>query len=680
VGKFLHAATLAWANTGDAQLKEKIDRVAGELVKCQKEDGYLGTYEDKERWTSWDVWSHKYNLIGLLTYYQYTGNSAALEACKKMGDLLCNTFGPGKRDIIAAGTHMGMAATSVLEPMVLLYRFSGDERHLEFAKYLVRSWDQKNGPGIAETLTRDKRVNKTANGKAYEMMSNLVGLCELYRVTGDKRLLAPALNAWEDIVANHLYITGSASQGEHFHEPHQLPNASGAHVAETCVTVTWIQLTAELLRITGEARFGDQLERTFFNHLAAAQRPDGAQWCYFTALQGSKPYGGSTNCCLSSGPRGMAMAPQLSYYKCQIEGKDALVANIYEPAEITAQLGGREVGISAKLRGQEMPNGAIGGRVVYTLAMEQPATFAFKVRAPAWATNLKLAVENETNAQTPREGWATLSAREWKNGDRIVVSMEVFPRVIAGEYSNKGYYAVTWGPLVLAYDEQKNPGLPLASSVALLEDPALKLVPGEMMMFAARIRGSSNPEAKVATFIPFSEAGADGGRYQVWVRDPGNLAPMSLLSDGQESRSRRGNLGGSIIDADTETHVVTFDGKAAEEDWYAVTLGAAVSVKRIVVAHGHCFHDGGWFDASGGKPRVQVQVEKNGAWQTVGVLEGYPATTAKDARGLQDGQAFTLVLKEAMKVVGVRVVGKPACGDDPAQAFSSCGEVQAFGE
>jgi hypothetical protein len=36
-----------------------------------------------------------------------------------------------------------------------------------------------------------KQVNKTANGKAYEMLSNLVGLCELARATGDRQWVVP---------------------------------------------------------------------------------------------------------------------------------------------------------------------------------------------------------------------------------------------------------------------------------------------------------------------------------------------------------------------------------------------------------------------------------------------------------------------------------------------------------
>ena len=83
VGKWLHAATLAWANTGDPALRRKLDYVAAELVKCQLPDGYLGTYTETNRWTLWDVWAHKYNLIGLITYARHTGNPAPLPACRR---------------------------------------------------------------------------------------------------------------------------------------------------------------------------------------------------------------------------------------------------------------------------------------------------------------------------------------------------------------------------------------------------------------------------------------------------------------------------------------------------------------------------------------------------------------------------------------------------------------------
>ena len=240
VGKWLHAATLAWVYSGDPALRAKLDETVAELSKCQLEDGYLGTYLDKDRWTHWDVWAHKYNLIGLITYIRYTGNLEPLPTCQRMADLLCRTFGdePGKRDLIPAGNHVGMAPTSVLEPMVLLYRLTGEPRYLEFCRYILRAWEQPNGPKIISTLLTQKRVDMVANAKAYEMLSCLNGALEYHRTVGDPAMLAACRNAWQDIVEHQLYLTGAASYCELFHGDNDLPNNN--NVGETCVTVTWL--------------------------------------------------------------------------------------------------------------------------------------------------------------------------------------------------------------------------------------------------------------------------------------------------------------------------------------------------------------------------------------------------------------------------------------------------------
>lgn len=678
VGKFLHAATLAWVYTGDPKLKQKIDRVAARLMKTQAADGYLGTYPTSKRWTSWDVWVHKYDLMGLLTYYRYTGNAQALAACRRIGDLLVATF-PAKKSIIQAGEHMGMAATSVLEPIVLLYRTTGDMRYLNFARYIVRAWDEPGGPRIMQTLLTEKSVAKTANGKAYEMLSNLVGLCELARATGDRRYLQPVVNAWQDITAHRLYITGTASYYEHFHDDFDLPNQPGANLGETCVTVTWIQMNAQLLRLTGDARYADELERSYYNHLAGAQRPDGAEWCYYTPLEGTKPYTNSTNCCLSSGPRGMALLPQLAYLKRTVQGRDSILVNLFEPSQATVMLGGQQVTISQQTA---FPR---AGTATLTFRLAHPATFGLQVRSPQWAAPLSAKVGSAPLVVGPRGGWATLPARTWKNGDQVAIRFALAGRLIEGTHTNIGRAALTWGPFVLAEDQSRNPTLPNPFVLALAptghgSPVRLASAAHTSLAFQAPVRTSPGSTVQTATFVPFAEAGDEGGRYRVWLRAPGtqSSADQSVLTGGVESRSRQGNVNGAINDADTGSFVVTFDGRPHDQDWFAVTLDTPVPIQRIVFAHGKAFHDGGWFDASVGKPQVQVQRIKGGLWETVGTLDSYPATTATDAAGLKDGQTFTLRLTQPLPVIAVRVVGKPASGDSPNQSFASCAELQAF--
>jgi hypothetical protein len=62
VGKYLESACNVWRNTHDARMKKQMDRMMYELIQSQLPDGYLGTYIPDQYWTSWDLWSHKYNL------------------------------------------------------------------------------------------------------------------------------------------------------------------------------------------------------------------------------------------------------------------------------------------------------------------------------------------------------------------------------------------------------------------------------------------------------------------------------------------------------------------------------------------------------------------------------------------------------------------------------------------
>ncbi len=661
-GKFLDAAARLDAVEPDPALAAKVDRVVDALLQCQEDDGYLGTYSKDRRFglypdADWDVWVHKYDLLGLLSVWRATGDTAALTAARRIGDLLIATF-DAKKSLLTAGTHRGMAATSVLEPIVLLYRATGDVRLLDFAKRIVATWDEPGGPKILATLAGGAGVERVANGKAYEMLSNLVGLCELYRTTGDRALLDAVLVAWDDVVEHHLYVTGGASRGEVFGPDGELPNASSANPCETCVTVTWIQLNAQLLRLTGEARFGDQIERAMFNHLAAAQAADGERWCYYTPLVGRIPYAPDVNCCASSGPRGFALAPALAV---GMRGDGALAVDLFARASIDVALpGGRLVATTVPA-----PEG--GGVLEIRIDAAPSEPLAIAVRCPTWSAPL-VAVEG-----TVADGWLTIAPKRYRAGDTVLVKGTFAPVRIDGGASNPGASAVQLGPFVLAADTEHDPNGVLAHGFALSAD----LADGDGIEVIAQV--TTRDGVRELPLAPFADAAQGGGRVRVWLPAPGGR--WSSLWRGVESRSRPGNQDGSILDADPDSLVVTWDGRkppdAEIEDWFAVTLDAPQTIRRVRYRHGHAFHDGGWFDATGKRPRIEVRATKDGAWETVGALADYPATSATDAAGLKDGQAFVIELGAPRAVFGVRVIGMPASGDDARQAFASCADLEA---
>lgn len=515
-GKWLHAATLAWVYTKDNQLKAKLDRVAAALMATQQPDGYLGTYADGAHWAmgkeqQWDVWVHKYDLLGLLTYATYTGNGAALEAAKKAGDLLVGTFGrEGKLDLNERSTHVGMASGSVLEPMVLLYRATSDERYLDFARFVAEKWEAPNGPKLVSTLTNQRSVKQTANAKAYEMLSCLVGLCELYRATGEVKYLTPAVNAWNDIIANQLLLTGGGSSREHWTEARLFLSDAKDEIAETCVSVTWIQLNQQLLRLTGQARYADELEKTYYNHLAAAQRPDGAAWAYFTALDGKKPYKTEQNCCTSSGPRGWALLPGVAF----MASNDGIVVNFFTPSLATMKVNGETVIV------KQQTAYPVDGRVAITVTVPKPMKFALRVRVPAWSGIAGFKTK-------PGEYWVL--RQTWSRTQTVTLDFSIPVRVVPGEGSNAGKLAVVRGPQVLAADEQYNPGLdPISAAAIPNRPPQLKssvsyrdadgLPVYEMQAVVSQDTEKFKAGERVSLrLVPFASAGASGSPYDVWL-------------------------------------------------------------------------------------------------------------------------------------------------------------------
>lgn len=518
VGKWLHAATLAWDYTQDARLREKLDRVVSELGKCQLEDGYLGTYLPEQRWTEWDVWAHKYDMLGLLTYYRATGNTNALVISRRCADLLCRTFGAdaGQRDILKAGWHMGMAPTSVLEPMVLLYRLTGEQKYLDFCRYILASWETPAGPKIVSTLLAAKRVDKVGNAKAYEMLSCLNGALEFYRTTGEKQLLEAALNAWQDIVDKRLYLTGTASHHEHFHDDYELPNGN-ADVGETCVTVTWIQFNAQLLRLTGEARFAEELERAVYNQLLGAQKPDGSGWGYYVQLEGKKPYSAelSGHCCLSSGPRGLALVPTFAL----TTDDEGVVINFLTGGTSRLRLPDGKT-VRVEMESQYPAN----GEVRVKLRSEQSSMFSLKMRVSAWSKTAALTVNGHLEKASLPAGQYAVLRREWHDGDTITLTMPMTLRAIVGEHGNLGKVAFARGPLILAADDALNPDARIGSfaiPATELQTPTGTLTGIQGGSVHATRTPKSSGRATSETFtlqlISFAEAGSTLAPYQVWL-------------------------------------------------------------------------------------------------------------------------------------------------------------------
>ena len=222
-GKWMLGACDAYRYNRNPALLKKMEYAVDELIKTQLPNGYIGNYGQESHLAQWDVWGRKYVMLGLQAFYKITGDKKALNACRKEADYLLSEVGPGLADIATIGNYKGMAAGSILEPMVYLYNNTKDTRYLDFAKYIVKQWETPVGSNLISKALEGVHVAKrflpipkaalwaTGGHKSYEMMSCYVGLLELYKVTQNSAYLSAVEMTVNEIIENEINIVGGAS-------------------------------------------------------------------------------------------------------------------------------------------------------------------------------------------------------------------------------------------------------------------------------------------------------------------------------------------------------------------------------------------------------------------------------------------------------------------------------------
>ncbi|MFT4156242.1 beta-L-arabinofuranosidase domain-containing protein [Parafilimonas sp.] len=462
-GKWLTSAADAYRYTKDKRLLEKLKNAVNGLLATQMPDGYIGNYAPAYRLKEWDIWGMKYCLLGLLDYYDLTRDGATLIAMKKLADYVITSVKKSDIPFYRLGNYKGMAAASILEPIVRLYGVTKNEPYLDFAKYIVDSWkDPQSAQLIIKALNHipvGKRFPVPSswygpdNGqKAYEMMSCYEGLLELYRVTGEKDYLNAVLAAANDICESEIMITGSGASMECWFGGAFMQSVPTKHTMETCVTVTWLKLCFQLLQVTGDGKWANEIEKGYYNALLGAMKPDGSTWSKYIGMEGVKVLGEDqcgmhTNCCIANGPRGIMVAAKAAL----LAGRNMVAVNFYTPLKAGLLLNNDQ----KKPVEIEMATGyPASNRVQIKVIPGEMSAFALLLRVPEWAHQFTITVNGEKVAADIKDHYARVD-RNWSKGDVVEISFEMEVRPFRLE--NDPYHvALLYGPLVLAVDKRYN--------------------------------------------------------------------------------------------------------------------------------------------------------------------------------------------------------------------------------
>ncbi len=454
-GKWFTSAMLAYSYQPTVEHREVINKALDELLETQTPDGYIGTYDKQHYLGGWDVWGQKYTLLGLIAYYDYTKDKKVLEDACRVADLLLTKVGPGKVNIAENGIPVlkGLASTSILRAIILLYERTGNKNYLDFAKYIVHQWSVPN----KFTPTGLRLIEKALAGvppieidapKAFEMMSNFEGVLELYKVTGEKKYLEAAVKFGNSIRKYERMITGSCSNQELWCDGVREQTEVLPQPIETCVTVTWMRYCYQLLRATGNPVWADELEVSLYNAELGAMSPHGGWWAYFSPLIGERipslmqHEDVGLSCCVASGPRALLLTPRWSI----MGSKNGITINLYSQGSYNEKLqDGTEVNI---IQDTDYP---VGDQITLTVKPSKPCNFTLSLRIPGWSKKNKLSINGQTKKCLP--GTYAKINRTWSAGDKIILNLDLRGRIIPAP-SDAPQLAIMRGPIVLALDSR----------------------------------------------------------------------------------------------------------------------------------------------------------------------------------------------------------------------------------
>lgn len=541
-GKWILSAIAAYEYNHDPEMLAIIRNAVTGLLATQTPDGYIGNYSPEAQLQQWDIWGRKYTMLGLLAYYDISADKKALDAAQKLADHLLTEVGPEKADIVKTGNYHGMPSSSILEPMVLLYRHTGKNRYLDFAKYIVAQWETADGPKLISKATQGIDVANRFpfpkvwwswdNGqKAYEMMSCYEGLLELYRITGEPAYLKSAEMAVKNIIDTEINVAGSGTAFECFYHGGQRQTEPTYHTMETCVTFTWIKLCNNLLRLTGNPLYADQIEKTIYNALMASMKFDGSQIAKYSPLEGRRHEGEHQcempiNCCNANGPRAFTLIPKMAL----MTSEDEIVVNLYSESRATVTLGEKSKKNIVTL--DQTTSYPQTDRVEITLRPERPETYTLSLRIPQWSAHTSISV-NGSPVEGVIGGLYRKITRKWDSGDKVVLQFDMSGRLI----TLNGYQAIMRGPILLARDSRFDDGFVDETAIVQQTDNKVDLQPtidqpaNLWMSFTAPLVLGTDLEGEFRNprqvhFCDFGSAGntwSEESRYRVWIKQTLNV-------------------------------------------------------------------------------------------------------------------------------------------------------------
>lgn len=470
-GKTMRGACMAYKYTKDEVLYEILKESVEEIISSQGENGRISAYSEDKEFYGWDMWGRKYVMLGMIYFYEICRNTdlkqAILFSLKKQLDYITDRIGDkeGQIDIRATSNIWGSVNSStILEPVMYIYKLTKEKRYLDFAKYIVDGGGASNCNLIETVLENELLPYQYPVVKAYEIMSFFEGLLEYYTVTKDKKIKKAVVDFADKIIKTEITVIGCAGCTHEFFDNSAVMQSSKniykGRTQETCVTVTWMDFCSRLLLLTKDVKYADAIETSAYNALFGAVNTElsnnngGLTFDSYSPVQNGVRGDGIgglkvvdsysiRGCCDAIGSLGVGIFP----VNAVVKTNDGVVINFYLNGRAEVLLKDK-----SKVKFEIKTNYPADGNISIKVIADKTSEFNLTIRIPEFSLNTKCRING--NIVEAKTGYLSLK-REWKNGDIIDLELDMNPRVILPLEGND-FICIKYGPLVLARDARFN--------------------------------------------------------------------------------------------------------------------------------------------------------------------------------------------------------------------------------
>jgi uncharacterized protein len=439
-GQYLSGLARAYAVTGSKPTQEKVHRLVRGFAETVEPSGKF--YVDYHL----PAYTYDKTSCGLIDAHEFAQCPDALDVHWRATQAVL-PFLPEKalsRAEQRARPHKSVADTwdetyTLPENFFLAHQRSGNSRYRDLA---VRFIEQDYFGPLAEGK------NVLPGEHAYSHVNALSSAMQSYLVLGDEKYLRAARNGLQ-MVQDQSYATGGWGPDEAFVEPGKgLLDASlgttHASFETPCGAYGHFKITRYLLRVTRDSRYGDSMERILYNTIAGATPilSDGTTFYYSDYNHdGSKVhYRDKWPCCSGTFPQLTADYGISSYYKSD----DGLYVNLFVPSRLSWSQNNTQCTLTQRT---DYPR---RNTTQFEFALGRPETFTVYLRIPAWAgSNTMLAVNGRRITGTIEPGKFLAIKREWKDGDRAELELDMPLRLEPIDEQNRDNVALLYGPVAL---------------------------------------------------------------------------------------------------------------------------------------------------------------------------------------------------------------------------------------